>query len=70
MHCGSSTLMIIIDLMKIGGAARGRRLSTHCSVMWMGGVPLWERGLGNGRAEGVIGRETEKAEAAKAEGGG
>lgn len=31
---------------------------------------LWGRGLGNGRAEGVIGRETEKAEAAKAEGGG
>lgn len=31
--------MIIIDLMKIGDTASGRRLSTHCSVRQRGGVP-------------------------------
>lgn len=31
--------MIIIDLMKIGDTASGRRLSTHCPVRQRGGVP-------------------------------
>lgn len=61
MHGGSSTLMIIIDLMKIGDTASGWRLSTHCSVRQRGGVPQeWlmgkevrdrksERGTGKGK---------------------